>query len=170
MLPVWIVLVLASAAGVAAALCAGLVLGTPEERKQLAWPALAVLTVFALRFGGGALLEGLGLDWRRPVVGVMALGAVLLAVLTLVRTGKLCARLVSGRSCLELMLAVCFLGTTAALICSAGIAAFFGSWSDQVRVQNGEKTVVESAGIFREKGYRYVNQIVHGELLWEWED
>ena len=59
------------------------------------------------------------------------------------------------------------------MVVLGGTGVVFGTWTDRVVEENqwtDQKAVVEVTGIFRETGYRYVNFLVKGEQLYEWED
>ena len=59
------------------------------------------------------------------------------------------------------------------MVVLGGAGVVFGTWTDRVTEGNqwtDQKAVVEVTGIFRETGYRYVNSLVKGEQLYEWED
>ena len=67
----------------------------------------------------------------------------------------------------------CSLCVVLATVLTVGASVFFGTWSDRVVEGNewtDQKAVVEVTGIFRETGYRYVNFLIKGEKIYEWED
>ena len=134
---------------------------------------LLLAFLLAVGFGGGLLLTLMGLNWRRWVQGVLllAVGAAFLMMVYWVN------RAVESRKdtapWMRCAVSVCSLCAVLATVLTGGASLFFGTWSDRVVEGNewtDQKAVVEITGIFRETGYRYVNFLIKGEKIYEWED
>ena len=138
-------------------------------------PAIVLLCPLLLTvyFGGGLFLSQLGLSWRSRVQGALFLAAGA-AFLMVVRSAnkEVEARPVAA-PWIRCAVSLCSMLAVLGLVLMGGACALFGNWSDRVIEGNewtDQKAVVEYTGIFRETGYRYVNFLVKGEQIYEWED
>lgn len=163
-----------SASGIALILLGVFLVMRPGRgRGKLMISLLLLAFLLAVGFGGGLVLTQLGLSWRRWVQGVLllAVGTAFLMIVYWVNR-----EVESRRDAVPWMrgaVSVCSLCAVLATVLTGGASVLFGTWSDRVVEGNewtDQKAVVEITGIFRETGYRYVNFLIKGEKIYEWED
>ncbi|RHR09054.1 hypothetical protein DWX58_09090 [Pseudoflavonifractor sp. AF19-9AC] len=168
------IILLGSASGIALImLSVFLVMRPGRGRGKLMISLLLLAFLLAVSFGGGLVLTQLGLSWRRWVQGVLllAVGATFLMMVYWVNR-----EVESRQDAVPWMrgaVSACSLCVVLATVLTVGASVFFGTWSDRVVEGNewtDQKAVVEVTGIFRETGYRYVNFLIKGEKIYEWED
>ena len=161
-------LVLACWGVTAFTLCACAWCGRGAARRRLTLLLGLLALVLGVRYGGGAVLARFGLGWRLWPRKGMALCAAALVFAALGQGGKLLPGLPAGEKT-KALAGLC--GAVTALTL-AGLAALGVLFSDGERVtltdSGGSVSVYD--GIFHESVYRYVNPLVHGELLYEWQD
>lgn len=168
------ILLLGSAAGTALILLSVFLVFQPTRGKRaLAIPLVLLALLLTVYFGGGLFLSQLGLSWRSRVQGALFLAAGA-AFLMVVRSAnkEVEARPVAA-PWIRCAVSLCSMLAVLGLVLMGGACALFGNWSDRVIEGNewtDQKAVVEYTGIFRETGYRYVNFLVKGEQIYEWED
>ncbi len=119
-------------------------------------------------WGGGNLVLGTaGMSWRRWFES--ALFVLMAAFLT---AGFACAlhSFLTGPKG-NLWFAAAGAVTSVVLgICLLGVGILRGlanGWGDEVTIYAGEKVVVETFGVVRSVGYKFVNDFVHGEVVFE---
>ena len=173
MLLVWLMLgVVGLAACLVVSACCVFCLfrGAQPERKRLVLPAALLAALLLLRYGGAALLEPAQLAWRAGMR--TAFGAAIAAAFGWMarRTLRCVDDLLMGVSWTGAAVHLCAALTVLALLVFGGISLLFGTWKDHEWNWEGQRVVVEYSGIFHATGYRYVNGLVHGEQLFEWED
>ena len=161
-------LVLVSAGVTAFSLCACALYGRGRDRRRLVLLLLLLAVVLGVRYGGGALLARLGLGWRLWPRGGMALCAAVLTFASLRQGGQLLDSL-PVREGTRALIGLC--GAAAALAL-AGLLLLGGlfSASEQVLLTEDGGTVTEYDGIFHVSVYRYVNPLIRGGLMYEWQD
>jgi len=151
----------------AAAACACTFYGDRETCRPLIRWMLLWTAATALWLGGGALLFLAGMGWRRWVKGLLFLILVISSLAVIHRTEKLSEKILPR---LSPAVSLCSAGAVLWVLAALFLSIILINWSDRVTVCEGEKSVAESSGIFRESVYRYVNPFVRGELLWEFQD
>lgn len=168
------IILLGSAAGaVLILLSIFLVLQPGKGQRALAVSLALLVLLLTVRFGGGLVLAELGLSWRRWVQGALLLAAGAAFLMTVHVANKEVEARPDAVSWIRCAVPLCSVLAALGLAFMVGACALFGTWSDRVIEGNewtDRKVVVEYTGIFRETGYRYVNFLVKGEKIYEWED
>ena len=142
-------------------------------RRELTIALILLAALLAVRFGGGLVLSLLGLSWRRWVQGVLLLAAGAAFLLVIRCTNRGAAARPDAAPWVQCAVPICSALAVLGMVVLGGAGVVFGTWTDRVTEGNqwtDQKAVVEVTGIFRETGYRYVNSLVKGEQLYEWED
>lgn len=150
-----------------------LVLTPGRGRRALALSQALLAALLAVRFGGEWILALLGLSWRRWVQGALLLAAGAAFLMTVHVANKEVEARPDAVPWIRCAVPLCSVLAALGLAFMVGACALFGTWSDRVIEGNewtDRKVVVEITGFFRETGYRYVNPLVKGEQLYEWED
>lgn len=143
------------------------------ERQALTISLILLALLLAVRFGGGLVLALLGLSWRRWAQGVLLLSAGAAFLKAVYYTNKEVEVRPDAAPWIRCVVPLCTVFAVLGLVLMGGAGVLFGTWSDRVVEGNewtNQKAVVEYTGIFRETGYRYVNFLVKGEKIYEWED
>lgn len=171
MLLLWLMVGLVGGmACLAMSLCCLLFLARGTGRKRLLRSMALLTALLLLRYGGAAILEQSQLAWRAGVRTVFAL-AIVAAFGWMVRRTLHCVdELPAKETWVGPALRLCGALTLLAVLAFGGISLLFGTWRDHEWNREGQRLVVEYRGIFHAVGYRYVNGLVHGEQLFEWED
>ena len=168
------VVLLGIAAGGAIVLLGVSLAVTPGRgRRELTISLILLAVVLAVYFGGGLVLSLLGLSWRRWVQGVLLLAAGAALLLVIRHTNRGVEARPDAAPWVKCAVPLCSLLAVLGMVVLGGAGVVFGTWTDRVTEGNqwtDQKAVVEVTGIFRETGYRYVNSLVKGEQLYEWED
>ena len=142
-------------------------------RRELTISLILLAVVLAVYFGGGLVLSLLGLSWRRWVQGVLLLAAGAAFLLVFRCTNRGVEARPYAAPWVQCAVPICSALAVLGMVVLGGAGVVFGTWTDRVTEGNqwtDQKAVVEVTGIFRETGYRYVNSLVKGEQLYEWED
>jgi len=151
-------------------LCCAFFLVSRDQRKQMLLPVALVTGLLLVRYGGAAFLARGELFWRAGVRTVFAV-AIAVAFGWMVRRTLRCVdELPAKETWVGPALHLCGLLTLLAVLVFGGVSLLFGTWKDYEDRWEGQRVVVEYSGIFHATGYRYVNGLVHGEQLFEWED
>ena len=179
-MPIFLILIsvvlLGIAAGAAIVLLGVSLAVTPGRGRReltIALILLAALLAVPVRFGGGLVLSLLGLSWRRWVQGVLLLAAGAAFLLVIRCTNRGVEARPDAAPWVQCAVPICSALAVLGMVVLGGAGVVFGTWTDRVTEGNqwtDQKAVVEVTGIFRETGYRYVNYLVKGEQLYEWED
>lgn len=177
-MPVFLILIgivlLGSASGIALILLGVFLVMRPGRvRGKLMSSLLLLAFLLAVGFGGGLVLTQLGLSWRRWVQGVLLLAVGVAFLMMVYWVNRAVESRRDATPWMRCAVSVCSLCVVLATVLTGGASVFFGTWSDRVVEGNewtDQKVVVEVTGIFRETGYRYVNFLMKGEKIYEWED
>lgn len=161
-------LVLVCAGVTAFSLCACALYGRGRARRRLVLLLLLLAAVLGVRYGGGAALARLGLGWRLWPRGGMTLCAAVLAFASLRQGGRLLDSLPVREETRALM-GLCGAASAVALAGLLLLGMLFSA-SEQVSLTEGGGTVTEYDGIFHVSVYRYVNPLIRGGLMYEWQD
>ncbi|MCI8423820.1 MAG: hypothetical protein HFF50_09910 [Lawsonibacter sp.] len=160
-----------------AILCGGVLLclhcllfGRGRSRRQLAWLTLALGGVLLVQYGGGAVLARYGLGWRALPELFLTLAGGLLVPAVLAKSSRMIWELPGEEEAAAALGSLCGALAIVAVLGWGALGLLFGSWTDRVSEWEGQKVVLQDAGIFRITGYRYVNALVHGEELFTWKD
>lgn len=150
-----------------------LVLTPGRGRRALALSLALLAALLAVRFGGEWILALLGLSWRRRVQGALLFAAGAAFLLVARHTHQAAGARLDAAPWVKGAVPLCTELAVLGMVVLGGAGVFFGAWRDRVVEGNewtDQKAVVEITGFFRETGYRYVNPLVKGEQLYEWED
>ena len=177
-MPIFLILISVVLLGIAAG-AAIVLLGVAQAvipgrgRRELTIAQILLAALLAVRFGGGLVLSLLGLSWRRWVQGVLLLVAGAAFLLVIRCTNRGVEARPDAAPWVQCAVPICSVLAVLGMVVLGCAGVVFGTWSDRVVEENqwtDQKAVVEVTGIFRVTGYRYVNFLVKGEQLYEWED
>lgn len=144
-----------------------------REGRALTISLFLLALLLAVRFGGGLVLALLGLSWRRRVQGILFLSAGVIFLMAVHFVNKEVKAQSETVPWIRRAIPLCSVLSVLGLVVMGGVCVLFRTWSDRVVEGNewtDQRAVVECTGIFRETGYRYVNFLVKGEQIYEWED